>query len=1081
MAADGNIKIDITIDGDDIKTSREQVKGLGEDAKGVKPGTDTANKGIKEMVVSLGLVKIGAAAFKVLAQSMDAAISRFDTFQTFPKVMDALGESVEDSKKGIDKLSAGIDGLPTKLDDIVSVTQRMYTSFNNLDDATDTALALNNALLASAAGAADAQRGTDQYIQGLQKGKFELEEWKTLQETMGTGLLLIAESFGMTERELKAALDSGAVSMDDFNNRMIELGTGTGELASLAKENSVGIGTSLINLGNTASRGLADIIAAFDDLAKEVTGSTIAEHIDNMKVIINAAFKVISNSIKALAPVVILLADGFGLVTRAAQVLSPILYGLAAAYAALLIIQKVQAAIATSRAAFEGMATTIQKITVLTQSKTLAELANSKVQATYLAANLASLKALTAKNIIIGLLTGQLKLSTAATLLKAKAVTILSGVLKALSGPVGWVVAGIGGLVAGGIALVKWLNKSTAEGERLTKQTDELAESTEELTSDLEANQKGYEKQIRQSEASSRANGDLANKIAELSAIENKSAEQKKLLGDYVEQLNGQVDGLNLAYDEEADAMNMSGEQLEKRIELMKEQEAATAGQERLLEISKEQNEIDLQLEKTNELREEWNQKMEDGSVKSKEYKAAIKELDEQEATLKETNAELGEQAKITEEQMMTAMENVTEISEESIGKQIVLYDSLSDGQKAAVDEMRNTWTSYQEAATDMFDTLSEKSEISVAEMTANMEENQRVISNWSDNIAALAERGIDEGLLEELRKAGPESAGHVQAMVNASDDELEKLSSTFAEGGNVATDALSTSLGEGAEDALAEVGHLVTGLEETLKSKIDGANFPALGGDVTDGMAKGIEIGKKEAINASGEMADDMIEKTQQTLQTHSPSKVFTDIGTDTTDGLALGVSNGTSEVIDAAQKVASEMPRPFDNISRDFRGIGQQAMNGLVWGLNNGRGRVMATARSIANSVASTMQAALKIKSPSGVFRDDIGRWIPEGVADGIDANADSVYKSIREMANNMVNVPTPELALLGGNINGHNFTSQVSHNNNYDDSDVISLLRRIADKDINSYLDGELITDKVGKRQQQKVKGKGRKYNL
>ena len=69
-----------------------------------------------------------------------------------------------------------------------------------------------------------------------------------------------------------------------------------------------------------------------------------------------------------------------------------------------------------------------------------------------------------------------------------------------------------------------------------------------------------------------------------------------------------------------------------------------------------------------------------------------------------------------------------------------------------------------------MFDTLSEKSEISVAEMTANMEENQRVISNWSENIAKLAERGIDEGLLEELRKAGPESAGHVQAMVNASD-----------------------------------------------------------------------------------------------------------------------------------------------------------------------------------------------------------------------------------------------------------------------------------------------------------------------
>ena len=93
----------------------------------------------------------------------------------------------------------------------------------------------------------------------------------------------------MTERELKAALDSGAVSMDDFNNRMIELGSGTGELASL-KENS-GIATSLSNLRNTAARGLADILTAFNDLSVEVTGSTIAEHIDNMKVIIKRPLK----------------------------------------------------------------------------------------------------------------------------------------------------------------------------------------------------------------------------------------------------------------------------------------------------------------------------------------------------------------------------------------------------------------------------------------------------------------------------------------------------------------------------------------------------------------------------------------------------------------------------------------------------------------------------------------------------------------------------------------------------------------------------------------------------------------------
>src|SRR5690625_1332581 len=59
---------------------------------------------------------------------MDAAISRFDTLNKFPKVLQALGVSAEDSERAIQRLSDGIDGLPTKLDEIASTAQRMYTS-----------------------------------------------------------------------------------------------------------------------------------------------------------------------------------------------------------------------------------------------------------------------------------------------------------------------------------------------------------------------------------------------------------------------------------------------------------------------------------------------------------------------------------------------------------------------------------------------------------------------------------------------------------------------------------------------------------------------------------------------------------------------------------------------------------------------------------------------------------------------------------------------------------------------------------------------------------------------------------------
>ncbi|MBU5583942.1 hypothetical protein KQJ29_30130, partial [Enterococcus sp. S181_ASV_20] len=102
-------------------------------------------------------------AFNVLKNSVGDAVSRFDTMQKFPKVMKALGFSADDSKKSINKLSDGIDGLPTKLDDVVASTQQLTSITGDLDKSTDTVLALNNAFLASGASTEDANRGMQQY------------------------------------------------------------------------------------------------------------------------------------------------------------------------------------------------------------------------------------------------------------------------------------------------------------------------------------------------------------------------------------------------------------------------------------------------------------------------------------------------------------------------------------------------------------------------------------------------------------------------------------------------------------------------------------------------------------------------------------------------------------------------------------------------------------------------------------------------------------------------------------------------------------------------------------------------------
>lgn len=307
--SDGTVSIAVSVNGKDVTVLNKQLDQL-------EGKSNKAGRSIKDMALAVGAVKLASAAFNVLKNSVGDAVSRFDTMQKFPKVMKALGFSADDSKKSINKLSEGIDGLPTKLDDVVASTQQMTAITGDLDTSTDTVLALNNAFLASGASTEDAKRGMQQYNQMLSTGKVDLMSWRTLQETMPLALQKTAEAMGFTgksaQQDLYAALKDGKVTFEDFQNQLIKLGTGTGMLAKLAKENSLGIATSFSNLKNSVSKNLANILTKFDELVKKISGKTIAQHIDGLKSIINDAGNFIVKSMDMILPAIEKLRSGIG-------------------------------------------------------------------------------------------------------------------------------------------------------------------------------------------------------------------------------------------------------------------------------------------------------------------------------------------------------------------------------------------------------------------------------------------------------------------------------------------------------------------------------------------------------------------------------------------------------------------------------------------------------------------------------------------------------------------------------------------------------------------------------------------------
>lgn len=1067
--ADGVISIQIDADG-------KPIRSLNNDLDTLEGKSGKASSGLKDIVTGLGLVKIASVAFDVLKSSLDDAISRFDTMQKYPKVMSALGFSADDSKKSVSRLADGIDGLPTRLDTVVSTAQRMTSVTGNMNKSTDATIALNNAMLASGASSEDAKRGMEQYIQMLSTGKVDMQSWRTLQETMPIGLQKTAEAMGFVgetaQTDLYAALKDGKVTFKDFQNQLIKLGTGTGELAKLAKVNSEGIGTSFENLKSSIVKGLANVMTALDNATKAVTGKNIAQNIDSMKGIVNKAFESMTGAIDKAIPYF----ESFGKIMKQVfdklEPYTPAITGFVQAITAMLIIRSVSNAFLSSEAAIKIYLAAVKTAEIATKLFTLATNAQARAQLAEKVAMSVSLPLLTAKNVIMGVLTGTTSLATAAT-------SAFGAALKVALGPIGWVTAAIGLLVAGGIALHKQLGAESDEYKRLKTAQEETVKSTQKLIDQTEKNTQDRKDEIATIDGSSKSYQMLITEIETLAAKEDKTTKDKNTLKKAVEELNNSMSDLNLVYDDQRDTLSEIPSKITDQVAAFKELDKAKEAQQQMNDIIKDRNDIEAKLIEINAQREKWNSIVAETPMEAKKASEALEALDQKEEALKETQLGLQREFQATAGIHEESINRASQAVEDGVFKQQVSYDAMNEKQKEVMDSMRAEYQSLEEKATNVFDQITQKTAISTEEMIVNLQKNQETIAAWSENIATLADRGINQGLLEQLRKMGPEGAAYTAELVNASDEQLQRLNEVYGNGGTTAMNAMSQSLQFGKIGVDEQVASIVPQAKETLAGKIQGVNFGSVGKDMTDtvaneiatskeqvatitgsmiddaaevaktksakadfkdigkqipaGMKSGIESGSKEAEEAAGNMASQLPTVAKDKLAVHSPSRVFHEIGENVTQGLSDGIASKQEEPKGQISSLVESLISAAGSFTDSMSSVGANAMTGLANGIINNSGAALQAAQDVANQITRTMQDALDIHSPSRVMRDQVGRFIPQGIAAGIDKDAGSIDRSLDRISNSMFKGLTPELALGGGQIgNAGQISRIVNHSN-------------------------------------------------
>ena len=95
-----------------------------------------------------------------------------------------------------------------------------------MDKATKLTLALNNAMTAGGASAEQASSAINQWTQAMAKGKPDLQDWRALVQTAPAQMNQLAEATlgaGKTQNDLYDAMKNGTVTIDQVNDKMIEL------------------------------------------------------------------------------------------------------------------------------------------------------------------------------------------------------------------------------------------------------------------------------------------------------------------------------------------------------------------------------------------------------------------------------------------------------------------------------------------------------------------------------------------------------------------------------------------------------------------------------------------------------------------------------------------------------------------------------------------------------------------------------------------------------------------------------------------------------------------------------------------
>lgn len=268
-----------------------------------------------------------------------------------------------------------------------------------------------------------------------------------------------------------------------------------------------------------------------------------------------------------------------------------------------------------------------------------------------------------------------------------------------------------------------------------------------------------------------------------------------------------------------------------------------------------------------------------------------------------------------------------------------------------------------------------------------------------SQNVIALGDSAatyIDNliPVIENIFSALPDALGPIIEKLGAKLPEfLEKVLPVFMQ--------LVGSIGQIIADAMPMIVNI---LIENLPLLL-GA-FGEIVGALASGLLENLPVilsAVWEFVKAAGTA---LINFFKDLLGIHSPSTVFAEFGLDIINGLLSTLKDLPARAMSVFSKLLSKIKEFARNIKEKAKSMGSNLVSGMWNGISGKFKWLVGKIKSFASNVTDKLKGFFGIESPSKVMRDQVGKYLAEGIGVGFTENMP--YDDIQEAINHRYDIP-------------------------------------------------------------------------